>query len=423
MYDIIELNGLLLPNLRELAKGLGVEDYKGLKKQDLIFKILEKKEGISNDALPDIGGLPAKKKPGRKAKSEEDADDSGEDENEEDNTEEITRKEIVDEETGETREVNVRGVRRPRRNRADEPESPSTPSMFPTPRLETRPDRFERSDRPERNDRPDRFERNDRPERFERNDRPDRFERNDRPDRFERNDRPDRFERNDRPDRFERNDRPDRFERNDRPDRFERNDRPDRFERNDRPERFERNDRPERQERMMERQERKPMQFNQGQEEGYNNPNDFQQQQQQQFQQQQQYQQPAPQQQQQQQHQPVEKGPEQKVYNFDGIISSIGVLEVIPEGYGFLRSSEFNYLPSPDDIYVSPSQIKLFGLRTGDTVLGQIRPPKEGERYFALLKVETLNGRRPDEVRDRIPFDHLTPIFPDEKFSLERPGA
>jgi len=106
-------------------------------------------------------------------------------------------------------------------------------------------------------------------------------------------------------------------------------------------------------------------------------------------------------------------------YNFDGIISNHGVLEVISEGYGFLRSPEYNYLPSPDDIYVSPSQIKLFGLKTGDTVYGQIRPPKEGERYFALLKVETLNGRTPKEVRDRIPFDHLIPIFPDEKFKLE----
>ncbi len=109
-------------------------------------------------------------------------------------------------------------------------------------------------------------------------------------------------------------------------------------------------------------------------------------------------------------------------YNFDGIISNHGVLEVISEGYGFLRSPEYNYLPSPDDIYVSPSQIKLFGLKTGDTVFGQIRPPKEGERYFALLKVETLNGRTPQEVRDRVSFDHLVPIFPEEKFSLERVG-
>lgn len=102
----------------------------------------------------------------------------------------------------------------------------------------------------------------------------------------------------------------------------------------------------------------------------------------------------------------------------DGIINGDGVLEIIPEGYGFLRSSDYNYLTSPDDIYVSPSQIKLFGLKTGDTVMGTIRPPKEGEKYFALLKLDTINGKTPQELRDRIPFDYLTPLFPDEKLNL-----
>ncbi len=103
---------------------------------------------------------------------------------------------------------------------------------------------------------------------------------------------------------------------------------------------------------------------------------------------------------------------------FEGIVASEGVLEMMPDGYGFLRSSDYNYLSSPDDIYVSPSQIKLFGLKTGDTVKGNVRPPKEGEKYFALLKVETINGRLPDEIRDRVPFDYLTPLFPFEKLSL-----
>lgn len=103
---------------------------------------------------------------------------------------------------------------------------------------------------------------------------------------------------------------------------------------------------------------------------------------------------------------------------FDGVVSSEGVLEMMPDGYGFLRSSDYNYLSSPDDIYVSPSQIKLFGLKTGDTVKGSIRPPKEGEKYFALLKVETINGKLPDEIRDRVPFDYLTPLFPFEKLNL-----
>jgi transcription termination factor Rho len=103
---------------------------------------------------------------------------------------------------------------------------------------------------------------------------------------------------------------------------------------------------------------------------------------------------------------------------FEGMIEGEGVLEMMPDGYGFLRSSDYNYLSSPDDVYVSPSQIKLFGLKTGDTVQGAVRPPKEGEKYFALIKVDFINGKRPDEVRDRVPFDYLTPLFPNEKLNL-----
>ena len=110
--------------------------------------------------------------------------------------------------------------------------------------------------------------------------------------------------------------------------------------------------------------------------------------------------------------------PQEKQYEFDGILIGVGVLEMMPDGYGFLRSSDYNYLTSPDDIYVSQSQIKLFGLKTGDVVEGAIRPPKEGEKYFPLVKVDKINGRTPEEVRDRVPFDHLTPLFPDEKFML-----
>ncbi|MDD4515024.1 transcription termination factor Rho [Massilibacteroides sp.] len=109
---------------------------------------------------------------------------------------------------------------------------------------------------------------------------------------------------------------------------------------------------------------------------------------------------------------------QEKPYEFDGILIGSGVLEMMSDGYGFLRSSDFNYLTSPDDIYVSQSQIKLFGLKTGDVVEGPIRPPKEGEKYFPLVKVDRINGRTPEEVRDRVPFDHLTPLFPDEKFML-----
>lgn len=104
--------------------------------------------------------------------------------------------------------------------------------------------------------------------------------------------------------------------------------------------------------------------------------------------------------------------------DLEAIVTSEGVLEIIQDGYGFLRSSDYNYMPSPDDVYVSPAQIKMHGLKTGDTILGTIRPPKEGEKYFALVKIESINGLSPQEVRDRVSFEHLTPLFPDEKLKL-----
>ncbi|MDD5436608.1 MAG: Rho termination factor N-terminal domain-containing protein, partial [Candidatus Omnitrophica bacterium] len=103
----------------------------------------------------------------------------------------------------------------------------------------------------------------------------------------------------------------------------------------------------------------------------------------------------------------------------EGLIFGEGVLEILPDGFGFLRSPDYNYLPGPDDIYISPSQIRKFSLRTGDTVSGQIRPPKEGERYFALLKVEAVNLGNPDDTKDKTLFDNLTPIYPNERFLLE----
>jgi transcription termination factor Rho len=121
---------------------------------------------------------------------------------------------------------------------------------------------------------------------------------------------------------------------------------------------------------------------------------------------------PRENQQQQQQYQ------QRSIRDFDGAISNEGALEIMQDGYGFLRSSDYNYLASPDDIYVSPSQIKLFGLKTGDTVKGLIRPPKEGEKYFALLKVESVNGKTTEEIRDRVAFEYLTPLFPEEKLRL-----
>ena len=135
-------------------------------------------------------------------------------------------------------------------------------------------------------------------------------------------------------------------------------------------------------------------------------------------------------------HKPHKKEPHQKNNNnhnnnhqpqpakieFEGIVEASGVLEIMPDGYGFLRSSDYNYLNSPDDIYVSSQQIKYFALKTGDTIYGEIRPPKEGEKYFPLIRVNMINGRTPEYIRDRVPFDFLTPLFPDEKFNLTGNG-
>ena len=125
--------------------------------------------------------------------------------------------------------------------------------------------------------------------------------------------------------------------------------------------------------------------------------------------------QPQPQQQQQQQPRPPR-------IEFEGIVEATGVLEIMPDGYGFLRSSDYNYLNSPDDIYVSQGQIKMYALKTGDTILGEIRPPREGDKYFPLVKINRINGRSPEFIRDRVPFDFLTPLFPNEKFNLTGHG-
>ena len=150
-----------------------------------------------------------------------------------------------------------------------------------------------------------------------------------------------------------------RPERNDRGSRPERNDRGPRPERNDRGPRSERNDRGSRQER-----------------------------------------------------------PERREYEFEGIIPTEGVVEMMPDNFAFLRSSDYNYLNSPDDVYISVQQVKQYGLKTGDTVRGQVRPPREGEKFFPLTKVVSINGREPDFIRDRVSFEHLTPLFPEEKFTL-----
>lgn len=373
MYDILQLNDMLVPELRELADSLGIEGFKKLTKQELVYTILDhqalagekKKNGtaskntanlpdevpVSSDNMRVDKRQPANapKRP-RKGKKDEE-------------TEEVEAVEEAAETASAAEEQNAKSspARRPEHKKNDTRQSRpqhSRENRNPEKRektseeeaVETRPQ--ERTERQERGDRNDNQNRNYR----------DRQDRNDNQDRGERQERNERHDRGDRQDRNDRGDRNDRYDRNDRGDR---NDRQDRGERQERPQ-------PQRdpaREMMREARER----FN---------------------------------------------------VEVDGIIEGEGVLEMMSDGYGFLRSSDYNYLSSPDDIYVSPSQIKLFGLNTGDTVKGAIRPPKEGEKYFALLRVSTVNGKTPDEVRDRVPFDYLTPLFPTEKFNLlTHPGG
>lgn len=292
MYDISQLNDMLVPELRELAERLGMKGYKRLTKQDLIYRILDEQAAAKapEEAAADKGSL---RKRTTRVKTG------------------TTTEEVIIESTGTQEEAPAprRAPARGRRGTKRDDDSHNNAETAPPARRDRRRSTKERDDQDDRRD-------------------------------------------NRRNDRMDRDDR-----RNDR-----RNDRSDRDDR--------RNDR--RSEREDDRHQDQPQQ------------------------------------------------PQQRRFDIelDGVIEGEGVLEMMPDGYGFLRSSDYNYLTSPDDIYVSPSQIKLFGLRTGDTVRGAIRPPKEGEKYFALLRVSRINGLKPEEIRDRVPFDYLTPLFPQEKFRL-----
>lgn len=292
MLDILQLNDMLVPELRELAEQIGLKGYKRLNKQELIHRILDHQAVVGATGGPEDNKSnseePSNKKP-RKARLKDDEEDNKKSTSESSNSSE----ESSDDEK-------PKKARSRKRNDKD-------------------------NDNDQRNQ--------DRDSNDDDNRRKGSRGSDNRSD-----------------DSNSRSDRDDRNDRNDRSDRKDRNDRSDRNDRNDR-----------------NNNENKENQFD---------------------------------------------------IELDGIIEGEGILEMMPDGYGFLRSADYNYLTSPDDIYVSPSQIKLFGLRTGDTVRGAIRPPKEGEKYFALLRVSLINGLSPQDIRDRVPFDYLTPLFPEEKFRL-----
>ena len=322
MYDISQLNGMLVPELRKLAEELEMKGYKRLAKQDLIYRILDEQAAkkAPEEAAADTGSLRSRTTRMKTGS---------------------TTEEVIIEHTGTPEpEPEKKPVRRSSSRKSKSEDSAGGPDMSSPPARRDRRSSARRGGREEVSARDSRDSRDDRRQ-------DDRNDRNDR-----REEREPRKERNSRDNR--------RSE--EREPRQERSSRDDRRQDDHKEERESREEREPRKER-----EARPRPFD---------------------------------------------------IELDGVIEGEGVLEMMPDGYGFLRSSDYNYLTSPDDIYVSPSQIKLFGLRTGDTVRGAIRPPKEGEKYFALLRVSRINGLKPEEIRDRVPFDYLTPLFPQEKFKL-----
>ncbi|WP_171597203.1 transcription termination factor Rho [Marinifilum caeruleilacunae] len=310
MYDILELNKKLVPELREIAKELKIKKVESFKKQDLIYKILDQQAIVASEMKSTEKKAPRKrvKKAEAEAKTEEDQPKIKLRRRRK--TEQAV-KEVVKEAASQIEPEEKKAEEapaKPRRTRKSA-EKQSEPVKEKQEKVEEV--KAVKTEAPVAEEKP-------KQEKQERGERAEKAEKTERPERQERSDRQDRHDRQDK------------------------------------------------------NQQRKRF----------------------------------------------EKREKEKQFEFDGIINSSGVLEIMPDGYGFLRSSDYNYLNSPDDIYVSQSQIKLFGLKTGDTVNGSIRPPKEGEKYFPLIKVEKINGRLPEVIRDRVPFDHLTPLFPDEKFNL-----
>ncbi|MBI9067454.1 MAG: transcription termination factor Rho [Salinivirgaceae bacterium] len=314
MYDILELNKKLVPELKEIAKSLNIKRIETLRKQDLIYKILDQQAIDASKSKK-----PAKETSDSKA-------------NYEDSQRKRVRTRTVKKDVKIEKVMSVNPqlrVEKPEDKQVDSTKEVEKPKekVIAVPSYEDR----RAIEREEEAKKSASTERESKPS----------------------------FERPVRTDRVER---PVKQERQEKPERQER---PERTDRSDSPRKFDAADQKRRPERSKE---------------------------------------------------------EKPKYEFDSLITTSGVLELMQDGYGFLRSSDYNYLNSPDDIYVSQSQIKLFGLKTGDTVTGNIRPPKEGEKYFPLIKVEAINGKRPETVRDRVPFDFLTPLFPDEKFNLTGHG-
>lgn len=368
MYDIIELSSKKVIDLKEIAKQLKIPKFEKLLKQDLIYKILDhqalhptqeilEKEKEQKDSRLNKNRRRLDRKPD--ASSNVERRERRPDQNQ-------AKKEDVRSKTDSsiTQQKPIQEIKAPldpKKNQQSKGDS--------SPQTPVKAENYDPKKRPHKPARHDKFKKTDTAERTEKPERTERPERPQRPVKEENNTRVEKSlpsDKNVRTDKTEKAEISEKAEKDERPVKIE-NQSKDKQDK-----RTQDSDKPTHQRKQQDR------------------PN------------------------------PVQKEREEKkpVFDFDGIINSEGVLEIMPDGYGFLRSSDYHYLNSPDDIYVSQSQIKLFGLMTGDTVKGSIRPPKEGEKYFPLIKISTINGKTPEEIRDRIPFDYLTPLFPEEKFNL-----
>jgi transcription termination factor Rho len=431
MYDILQLNEMLVPELKEVAEKLNIDGFKKLTKQDLIYRILDEQALANKAKTSEPAGTDAAerkeeaKKRGRKPKGEGDGDEAAPAPQKprsapaEPKVKTVTPPKPKTQVATTAPQVEEPTENMEYSNNNQQQQRPVSAKQFgdvPKGENQFKSDKPVRPEQPNRNfDKPDQQNRNvDQPER-----RDNRSNYQDRPNQDRSNqDRPnqDRSNQNrpnqDRPnqDRYNQ-DRPNQDRMNqDRPNQNRPNqDRPNQDRPKPKSDRAEHNHVFEPRKSIDNRNEFiKDFRIKMGlpplTEEEMDIERNAQEQEQQQ-------------QQQQQYSEPIDKGP---VFNIDldGLIEGEGVLEMMPDGYGFLRSSDYNFLSSPDDIYVSPSQVKLFGLKTGDTVKGAIRPPKEGEKYFALLKVSNINGFAPQMVKERVPFEYLTPLFPEEKFTL-----
>jgi transcription termination factor Rho len=360
MYDILTLNGMKVAELKDIAGKLGVSQLEKLKKQDLVFKILDVQAATAQSP----GDVPAPASPPQPAPQAEMPTEMPA----------ATPERTASPPAGQER----RDRGRRDRDRRSGDERPAAPAAEQAPQTERIPDLFGETAADPALQAPVPSDAPQTPGQRPPHQRPDRPARQDGGPRQERQD---RGERNDRPDRPDRNDRNDRNTGGN----AERQERGDR-QNSGTPERQDRN-----QGGNAERPERRDFQQKQRFDQ---NPNVA-------------------------RPDRAKRGqPDEHGYNFDGLVIAEGVLELMPDGFGFMRSSDFNYLNSPDDVYVSQQQIKLYGLLTGDSIRGAIRPPREGEKYFPLIRVDSINGRDPGWVRDRVPFKFLTPLFPNERFRI-----